>query len=76
MTSRRVVFVHVCRFVILWDEGLRKTKTFSILDVSPLPVSSAVHSVCTDPRGMKILVATKSGDLYEVGVDSLRMPLG
>jgi len=54
------------RFVILWDEGLRKVKTFSILDASPLPVSSALHSVCTDPRGMKILVASKSGDLYEV----------
>lgn len=52
--------------MILWDEGLRKVKTFSILDASPLPVSSALHSVCTDPKGMKILAATKSGDLYEV----------
>ena len=41
-------------FIVLWDGMLRKTKSYSVLDLSPLPVSSAVHSVCTDPNGMKV----------------------
>jgi len=57
-------------FVVLWDSALRKTKTFSILDVHPLPVSSAIHSVCTDPLGMKMLVGTKSGDVFEMVKDT------
>jgi len=57
-------------FVTLWDSELRKVKTFSILDVSPLPVSCAVHSVAVDPLGMKVLVGCKTGELYEVVKDT------
>ena len=57
-------------FIVSWDSLLKKVATFSILDVSPQPLSSAIHSVCVDPLRMKWLVATKSGDVYEVVKDT------
>jgi microtubule-associated protein-like 6 len=57
-------------FVIQWDSELCKLSTISVLDVSPLPVSAAIHSVCTDALSTKILIATKSGEVYEVVKDT------
>ena len=57
-------------FIMSWDANLKKVQTFSILDVSPQPMSSAIHSICVDPLRMKWLVGMKSGDVYEVVKDT------
>ena len=53
--------------VKVWNEQWHSTQTFDIgATAVPRPVDSALRSVAMDPRGLKIMVGTQSGELYDV----------
>ena len=61
--------------VRLWSPTLIELRSFEVVDAPEPPLSSSVHAVAFDRLGTKLLVAQRSGELFEVARESKRMLL-